>query len=167
MAALADALRADDEVPASFGAAGRAVYPSPDLDAELAALTYDSAAPSMALVRGDSGGSGGDAGSGEEPASLRALTYAGSRLTVHLEVGDGAVFGQVAPAQCCQVEIQCCEVEIQCSEVELQTGHGPPVVVNTDEDGWFVVRPTPAGRFRLHCRTAADGPGMVTGWIAV
>jgi hypothetical protein len=157
MAALDDALRADDDVPASFGAAGRAVYPSPDLDAELAALTYDSAAPSLALVRGGNTGSGGSA---EEPAALRALTYAGSRLTVHLEVSDGAVFGQVAPAQRCEVELQCCEVE-------LQTGHGPPVVVSTDEDGWFVVRPTPAGRFRLHCRTAAEGPGMVTGWIAV
>jgi hypothetical protein len=144
LAALDDALRAGEEVPASFGATGRAVYPSPDLDAELAALTYDSAAPSLALVRADRA---------EEPASLRALTYAGTRLTVHLEVSDGAVYGQVAPAQRC--------------EVELQTGRGAPRVVRTDMDGWFVVRPAPTGRFRLHCRTATNGPGMVTGWIAV
>lgn len=144
VASLEDALRAEHEVPASFGAVGRAVFPQPDLDAELAALTYDSAAQPLALVRADQA---------EEPAALRALTYAGTRLSVHLEVTDGAVFGQIVPAQRCAVE--------------LQTGDGTPVLVNTDEDGWFVVRPAPAGRFRLHCRTAADGTGLVTGWIGV
>src|SRR5216110_2666559 len=96
LAALEDALRADREVPSGFGAVGKAVYPEPDLDAELAMLTYDSAAQAPALVRADA----------EEPATLRALTYAASRLSIHLEVVDGAVHGQVVPAQRCDLELQ-------------------------------------------------------------
>jgi hypothetical protein len=141
LAALHDALSAGAEVPAGVGEAGRAVYPRADLDAELAKLIYDSAEQGLVLLRSE----------GEEPAQLRALTYAANRLSIHLEVDDGAVHGQVVPAQCC--------------DIEMRTPGGRHALVTADGDGWFSVRPLPPGRFRLHCRTA-DGGAVVTGWIA-
>jgi hypothetical protein len=143
LAALRDALDAEAEVPETFRAAGRAVFPGPDLDAELAALSYDST-QSLALVRG------APDDSGDEPATVRALSFAHAELTIHLQVADGAVLGQLVPPPC--------------AELILQTPAGKPIRIGIDEDGWFVLRPVPAGRFRLRCQTV-DGNTVVTAWI--
>jgi len=144
LAALRDALDANAEVPKSFREVGRAVFPGLDLDAELAALSYDSATQPLALVRGDVDDSG------DEPATVRALSFAHAQLTIHLQMADGAVLGQLVPPQC--------------TELVLQTSAGKPTEISTDEDGWFVLRPVPAGRFRLRCQTT-DGNTVVTAWI--
>jgi hypothetical protein len=145
LAALRDALDANAEVPETFREAGRAVFPAPDLDAELVALSYDSAAQPLTLVRGAADDSR------DEPATVRALSFAHAQLSIHLQVADGAVLGQLVPPQCAQLV--------------LQTPAGKPVEVSTDEDGWFVLRPVPAGRFRLRCRTADHA--VVTAWITL
>jgi hypothetical protein len=149
LAALRDALDANAEVPETFRAAGRAVFRAPDLDAELAALSYDSATQPLALVRG--GLDGGVDDSTDEPATVRALSFAHAQLSIHLQVADGAVLGQLVPPQC--------------AELVLQTPAGKPTEISTDEDGWFALRPFPAGRFRLRCRTADHT--VVTGWITL
>jgi hypothetical protein len=150
LAALRDALDADAEVPETFRAAGQAAFPVPDLDAELAALSYDSATQPLALTRGDP--DGGIDGSGDEPATVRALSFAHAELAIHLQVADGAVLGQLVPPPC--------------AELVLQTPAGKPTKVSIDEDGWFVLRPIPPDRFRLRCRTA-EGNAVVTGWITL
>lgn len=139
--ALDDALRAARAVPRNFVETGKAAYTWHDVDAELAALIYDSALDEerMAVSRA-------------EPAPLRALTYASTELTIELEVTDGALLGQLVPPGPGEVE------------VVVQRGQGTTVPV--DEVGCFVVRPIPSGPFRLRCRTA-DHPSVATDWTTL
>jgi hypothetical protein len=143
LATLGEALRAADEVPPRFVEAGKAAYAWHNVDAELAALTFDSAndAPErvLALTR-------------TEMAPLRALTFASPRLSIHLEVTRDALHGQVVPEQA--------------GEIELRPASGAPATIAVDEVGWFVIRPAPSGAFRLRCRTAT-GATVLTDWITL
>ncbi len=87
LAALGEAVRAAKAVPPEFTAAGQAAFTWRTIDAELAALTFDSATaePAVAAVRA-------------EEASPRFLTFAGSDLTIELEIGSDSIVGQVVPA---------------------------------------------------------------------
>jgi len=141
-AAVAEALAEAWDVPPHFVEAGKAAFAWHDIDAELATLTYDSAtgAPNpLAATRA-------------ERAALRELTFASSLLKIHLQVTDKALHGQVVPLAQCQLE--------------LRTADRPPVVITTDEDGWFTIQPIPVGSFRLHCRTT-DNITALTDWLAV
>jgi len=137
---LGEAVRAAEEVPASFVAAGRAAFAWRNLDAELAALTYDSAT------------SGVLAGTRSEPAALRALTFVARELTIELEVTPDALLGQVVPPQA--------------GELELLGRDGSARTASVDEIGWFAVRPAPVGMFRLRLRTA-DGASVLTEWTTL
>jgi len=88
MAALGEAVRAARAVPPEFTEAGRAAYTWRTVDAELAALTFDSATQAAAApaVRA-------------EEASPRFLTFAGSQLTIELEIGPDSIVGQIVPSQ--------------------------------------------------------------------
>jgi hypothetical protein len=141
-AELRDALRAARVVPRGFVEAGKAAYAWHGVDAELAALTYDSALDEQFLA----------AANRAEPAPLRALTFASPELTVELEVTDDALLGQLVPPQP--------------GELEVRRADGSAITVPIDELGCFVVRPIPAGAFRLHCRTA-DGSAVLTDWITL
>jgi len=142
LAALDDALREDRDVPRHFIETGKAVYAWHNIDTELAALTYDSAAESPRPV----------AATRAERAALRELTLATRQLKIHLQVTDRALHGQIVPAQQ--------------AEIELRTVDRPPAVIATDNDGWFSVQPVPTGSFRLHCRTAT-GITALTDWLAI
>jgi hypothetical protein len=142
LAALEDALREARDVPRHFIDAGKAVYAWHNIDAELAALTYDSAAESRRPV----------AATRAERAALRELTLATRQLKIHIQVTDRALHGQIVPAQQ--------------AEIELRTVDRPPEVIPTDTDGWFSVQPIPIGSFRLHCRTAT-GITALTDWLAI
>jgi hypothetical protein len=83
--------------------------------------------------------------------ALRTLTFAAARLTVEVDITADAVLGQLVPAQP--------------GRAELRTGDAPAGTVDIDEDGWFAIRPIPAGHFRLRCSTA-DGTAVLTGWIS-
>jgi hypothetical protein len=135
-AALGEALR---PVPEGFVDAGRAAFAWRDIDAELAALTYDSAADGLV-------GAGIRAGS----APSRELTFAAADVTIDVEITHEAVLGQVIPPEP--------------GEVRVTVAGGDGTTAEIDEVGCFVVRPVPAGAFRLDCRTGT-GRRVVTGWL--
>jgi hypothetical protein len=138
LAMLGDALATARDVPHAFIGAGKAVYRPPDLDAELAALIYDSDGE-LALTRADT-------------AALRALTFASSGLTIELEVTDGGLLGQVVPPEPAVVEVQ------------VRDGTTSQVVA--DRLGCFTVHPVPRVPFRLRCRigTRVD---VLTSWLSL
>ena len=140
-AAVEDALREAREVPRHFIETGEAAFAWRTVDAELAAMTYDSAADLQLIA----------ATRAAERAALRELTFSTRQLKIHLQVMDKALHGQIVPPQQC--------------EIEVRTADGPPSLIRTDDDGWFTVRPIPIGSFRLHCRTATST--AITDWLAV
>jgi hypothetical protein len=140
LAALGDALRARQEVPEWFVETGKNAYAWHNIDAELAQLTYDSLVDRerAAVVR-------------SEAASIRALTFTSTRLSIELEVGEGSLLGQIIPPRA--------------GTLEVHTTAGvtsSPV----DEIGCFAVAPIPNSPFRLRCRTE-DGADVLTGWITL
>jgi hypothetical protein len=79
LAALSEAVEAEYEVPRDFIEAGKAAFTWHSIDAELAALTFDSAVPAaVAAVRA-------------EEASPRFLTFTSADLTIELEIGADAI----------------------------------------------------------------------------
>lgn len=138
VADLGEALRTEREVPARFVEIGKAAFAWHSVDADLAALTFDSATDPGALAEVRS-----------EPAAVRAMTFSASRLTIELEVTDDALLGQIVPAQA--------------GELEVQSRDGSASSVPIDEVGWFMIRPRPAGLFRLRVRTV-DGDEIRTQW---
>lgn len=143
---LLDALRRADEaaraVPPEFVAAGKAIFTWYDIDAELAALTYDSAAEREELA----------ATRGPEHVPLRALIFATGEVTIELEVGREALMGQVVPPR------------PGTAYTHLVSGTVVESVI--DESGCFVFRPAPSQAFRLQCRPTS-GTNVVTDWISL
>jgi len=127
-------------VPEWFVETGRNAYAWHNIDAELAQLTYDSSRDHdvVAAVR-------------SEAASIRALTFTSSRLSIELEVAESSLLGQIVPPRA--------------GTLEIHTTAGvtsSPV----DEIGCFAVDPTPTTPFRVRCRTE-DGADVLTGWITL
>jgi len=143
LAALGDAIRAAEAVPSGFVRSGQAAFAWHNIDAELAALAYDSATDARELA---------GAGTRTDQAPLRALTFASPRLSIHLEVTRESLHGQIVPEQS--------------GEIEFRPATGASRMITADEVGWFVVQPVPAGRFQLRC-VAADGTAVITDWITL
>jgi hypothetical protein len=146
MEALGAGLRAADHVPSEIVAAAKASYTWLDIDAELAALTFDSIteSPEMAGVR--SGASG-----------PRALTFEHGDVVVDVEIDqDGTVVGQVAPAPVEWVEVH-------------QAAPSQPVRIAADERGRFRAPGVGHGPFRLLCRFGAGAPFplLLTDWVTL
>ena len=140
LAALGEAIRAEQAVPEWLVETGKNAYAWHNIDAELARLTYDSLIDRerAAAVR-------------SEAASIRALTFTSARLSIELEVNETSLVGQIIPPRA--------------GTLEVHTTAGvtsSPV----DEIGCFVVEPIPSSPFRLRCRTA-DGADVLTGWITL
>jgi hypothetical protein len=140
LAALGEAMRAREAVPEWFVETGKNAYAWHNIDAELAQLTYDSLVDheQAAAVR-------------SEAASIRALTFTSTRLSIELEVAESSLLGQIIPPRA--------------GTLEVHTTAGvtsSPV----DEIGCFVVDPIPSSPFRLRCRTE-DGADVLTGWITL
>jgi hypothetical protein len=124
-------------VPASFVAAGKAVFVEPDLDVELAMLIFDSE-HSAALTRADT-------------AMLRGLTFTSPTITIQIELSADGVMGQVEPAAAVVIEV---------------LDEGGVVASDTADDlGFFRIDTTPRGRFRLRCR--GPDCDVVTSWVSV
>lgn len=141
LAALDSALRTARAVPREFVEAGKAAYTWHSIDAELAALTFDSTvqAAELSAVRGPE-------------ASPRYLTLASTELTIELEISSDAMVGQIVPPER--------------GQVEACPASGPAVTVDIDEVGCFVIRPLPTSPFRLHCHTG-QGIDVLTTWITL
>jgi hypothetical protein len=146
LAAIGDAVRAARDVPASFTEAGRAAYTWHGIDAELAALTFDSATEQVAALAIRA-----------EEASPRFLSFAAADLTIELEIGPDTITGQIVPPQ--PGHADACPVS------------GPALTAEIDEIGCFVIRPLPASPFRLHCHTdpghGSSGISALTTWITL
>jgi hypothetical protein len=137
LAALAEA-RAENAPPELVGEA-KAVYTWRTIDAELAALAYDSG-----VELEDASGLRGEA------ATLRTLSFSAHALSLELGLNKDAMLGQFVPPQP--------------GRVEVRTPTAVLASVPVDEAGCFTIRPLPSGRFRLHCLTAA-GDRILTSWI--
>jgi hypothetical protein len=141
MAALKEALASYQSVPPEFIEAGRNAFAWHNIDAEIAQLTYDSAAyrDTVASTR-------------SEMASVRALTFTSAHLTIELEVSEDSLLGQVIPPRQ--------------GTIEVHTRAGVITTIGVDELGYFTVRRPPDSPFRLHWQTS-DSPDIVTGWITL
>ena len=138
LAALREALRASEAVPAWFVETGKNAYAWHNIDAELAQLTYDSFSDQRMATATRS-----------ETASIRALTFTSANLSMELEVSEDSLLGQIIPPRAGMLEIH------------TKTG---VITTSVDEIGCFAVDPKPDTSFRLRCRIA-DGTDVLTGWI--
>ncbi|WP_130491158.1 hypothetical protein [Motilibacter rhizosphaerae] len=129
-----------EPVPDDVVTAAKGVFTWRTIDAELAALTYDSVVDeALAGVR-------------SETAQVRTLTFEGGSLVIELSVVDGGLTGQVYPARQGSVTVRRLDEE--------------PVEVALDELGCFRVEPRPTGLFSLQV-LAADGVDVVTDWVSI
>lgn len=138
---LRDALAGANEIPPSFVDAGKAAYAWRTIDADLAALTFDSAwdSPEPSLTRAT------------ESATLRRLTFATDALSVELELTPDELLGQLSPPDS--------------GTVRVTTGTDDLGTVPIDELGFFVITPVPHQPFQLVCHTDS-GTTVRTGWVS-
>lgn len=140
LTALREAMRAGEAVPSWFAETGKNAYAWHNVDADLAQLTCDSGADAELSAAARS-----------ETASIRALTFTSSRLSMDLEVAGGSVLGQIVP--------------LRAGTLETHTNAGV-TTAPVDETGCFALDPKPVGPFRLRFWTT-DGVDVVTGWITL
>jgi hypothetical protein len=136
LADLREALRRAGTAPGRMTAAGEAAFTWRTVDAELAALTYDSLLDEGALVRG-------------VVASPRTLVFEGTELSVEIELTADALVGQLVPPSA--------------GEVTLVAPHGELERTSTDELGCFTLARPQRGPVRLRCATPS-GP-LLTEWV--
>ena len=140
LAALKVALEASDDLPASLTEMGKASFTWRDIDAELAALTYDSAHDVLA-----------GAATRAEPSAARTLTFEASHLSIELEIIGDVLHGQLVPPQP--------------GEIEIRHADGTSTTTSANDVGYFTGTP-PTASFRLHCHTTSDIV-VQTGWITL
>jgi hypothetical protein len=137
-----DALSEQRAVPERFLTAGKAAFAWHSIDAELAALAYDSITEPLATA----------AATRTEHAAIRELTFAFRNATVHMQVAHDALQGQVVPPQPGEMEVH----------VEGQSTQRTTI----DDQGWFSYAPLPTAPFRLLWRVTVSGPAM-TEWLSL
>jgi hypothetical protein len=140
LAELRSALAGVDAVPESVSEAARAAYAWRTIDAELAALSYDSFLDDKELAGVRSGGEG-----------ARMLTFDSADLTVEIAVERGRIIGQLVPPQPGSVEVR---------------HAGGSTTVQADEIGRFACDDVPRGPFSLRCATSS-ATAIVTDWIVL
>ncbi len=134
---LARALDEADPVPTDVLDAAKASFTWRTIDAELAALEFDSAVDAVAGVRG--------------AGAQRQLRFRRGDVEVELIVEEAAptrIAGQISPEQH--------------ALVELSAG-GTMTTVETDAYGSFEITDVPAGPISLRC-VFDDGSAMTTEW---
>jgi hypothetical protein len=136
---LGRALRAQAEVPPDVLAAAKSIFTWRTVNAELAALSYDSGLSHGAAEPAGVRGAG----------AVRSLSFDAGDSTVEVDVDPDGLTGLVVPPRPGRVTL------------ETASGEGP--VATVDEFGGFTLSPAPRGRFRLRCEL---GPvRLVTDWI--
>jgi hypothetical protein len=132
---------APPDVSAKIRRSAEAVYTWRTIDAELAALAFDSAlAPAFEpALRGDQ-------------ATLRTLTFESQDFVLDLELSLGALVGQLVTSQRAKVELLTLDAPQESTDVEV------------DDVGFFSVRPAPTGPFKLTVRLMSRR--IVTPWIS-
>jgi len=138
MAALAKAVAEGDTVSNRRREAARAAFSWRSVDAELMELLHDSALEAGAAVRGAA-----------DPGRL--LAFGRGQVSVEIEVGAGAVSGQVLPAQDATVTLQG-------SGVEDRT-------VAPDGAGFFRIEEVGSGPVRFVVTTSEHT--LATAWVTL
>lgn len=136
LAEMRGAMRSAGPIEESTLAAAKAAFTWRTVDAELAALSYDSRRDADALVR-----------SGEDDAPT--LVYEAATLSVELQLLEGVVLGQLVPAGP--------------GEVTLLSAQGELAHTATDDLGCFSLDVPERGPVRLRCTTGATS--LLTDWI--
>ena len=132
---LRTALREAGPPSPAMTAGAEAAFSWRTVDAELAALTYDSVAAEGALVR--------------ETTAPRFLVFEGGQLSVELEHTDDGLVGQLLPPVGGEVTLLGPATELAREDV--------------DELGCFRFSGSVSGLVRLSCRTPAGA--VVTDWV--
>jgi hypothetical protein len=138
MAALSEAVAEADAVTDRRREAAQAAFTWRSVDAELMELLHDSALEAGAAVRG-----AGDPG--------RLLSFGRGELTIELEVGAGAVTGQVLPAQDATVTLQATGVDDR--------------TVAADGAGFFRIEEVGSGPVRFVVTTSETT--LTTSWVTL
>ena len=136
LAELKEATRRAGEPTATMAAAAEAAYSWRTIDAELAALTYDSVLDQAALVR--------DAGT-----ASRQLVFEGEGLAVELDHTPDGLVGQLVPPTP--------------GTVTLLGPTGELASVVADDLGLFRIEGARRGPVRLRCVT--DTHDILTDWV--
>lgn len=130
------------DVPPEVFDAGYAAYTWRTVDAELAAILFDSASRSLGELTGVRS---------EQHAAVRAMTFGVGPLTIEVEIGARELLGQVHPAEITELDI------------EEQSGQRHRLAV--DDVGGFSMPQVPTYPFRLIVRT--DTSHVVTSWVTL
>jgi hypothetical protein len=142
---LGRVLGVHDPVPAEAVRAAKASFTWRTVDAELAALTYDSAddRETVEVVRG--------------AGPSRLLTFEADWLTIEAEV---TAVGTTRRLVCQLVPPQVADVEVQSADATVHA--------TADQLGRFTVEGVPPGPVRLRCiPAAADRRPVVTQWMPI
>lgn len=135
--ALRDALRKSASTPQEAIESAKAIYTWRTIDAELAALTSDSADQPSPVLRND-------------PAALRSLEFRVNDHGIALEIDSDQIYAQLIPPTA--------------GHIDLYTADGQHRSYDADATGYFRITPRPQTDFRLLC--APQGrPAFHTGWI--
>lgn len=117
--------------------AAKSVYTWRTVDAELAALAYDSAMDDLA-------------GAVRSSSPVRTLSFSADDVHVEVEVNDDGLVGQLVPAGA--------------GRIELCTADGPVASVTADDLGCFCISPLPRGPVTLRCQLDS-GVVIATEWL--
>lgn len=139
---LTEALDVAEPLPASVVEAAKATFTWRTIDAELAALVFDSATEELAGVRSS--------------AATRQMTFRTPGVEIELVVVSETsrrLVGQLVPPQAAEIELH--------HEDETRT-------VQSDNLGRFTFHDVPAGSIRLTCRFGSETEAIVqTEWIII
>jgi 5-keto 4-deoxyuronate isomerase len=138
LAMLRSMLTGSAAVPAAVTAAARAAFDTRSLDAELAALIYDSATDDRLLV-----------GSRAAADSARILVFRTEESTIEIEFVDGRALGQIDPAGAGTVSLESPQAALGQAEI--------------DSAGCFVIEGSFSGMIRIVLH-GPDDARLVTEW---
>jgi hypothetical protein len=133
---LRDAVAARTVVTDRAREAARAAFSWRTIDEELMNLVHDSATAGELLVR--------------SAATARVFGFRGRDRSLEVELDGGTLTGQVVPGQVCRVTVVSRDTE--------------PVVVQTDESGFFTLAFEASGTVRFVVDVDVDP--LSTGWIS-
>ena len=141
---LAEALDAADPMPPGVIEAAKATFTWRTIDAELAALVFDSASEELVGVRG------------AEADAARQMTFRTPGVEIELVVVSETsrrLVGQLVPPQAAEIELH---------------HEDTTAIARSDNLGRFTFNDVPTGSVRLTCRLPEeDGAVIQTEWIII
>ena len=145
---LAEALGSADPMPPEVAEAAKATFTWRTIDAELAALVFDSSSDELVGVRGAETAAGTD--------SARQMTFRTPGVEIELVVVSETsrrLVGQLVPPQAAEIELH---------------HEDFTATAQSDSLGRFLFHDVPTGSVRLTCRLPdEDGAVIQTEWIII